>query len=127
MGIESWTHGRVTVKATGTSATWMDARSLERLGVQVATVNVESKAVTILLLEANATALKEIARLAVRERNLVYLLRVTLVLGMRNTGAAFLESKSKRVRRSVRLLPVLWRLTRNPMRVSRWEMFVPSR
>lgn len=115
------------MKGTKTGATWMDAQSLERLGVQVATVNVESKAVTILLLEANATALKEIARLAVQERNLVYLLRVTLAVGMRNTGRAFLESKSKRVRRSVRLLPVLWRLTRNPMRVSRWEMFVPLR
>lgn len=105
----------------------MDAQSLERLGVQVATVNVGSRAATILLLEANATALKEIARLAVRERNLVYLLRVTLAVGMRNTGVAFLESRSKRVRRSVRLLPVLWRLTRNPMRASRWEMYVPSR
>jgi len=105
----------------------MDAQSLERLGVQVATVNVGSRAATILLLEANATALKEIARLAVQERNLVYLLRVTLAVGMRNTGAAFLESRSKRVRRSVRLLPVLWRLTRNPMRVSHWETYVPSR
>ena len=115
------------MKATKTNATRKDALSSELWDVRIVTVNGGSEDAVTLLLAANATELKVIARLAAPERNLVLLLQVMRALATKNIGVACSVSKSKRAVRWVRSLRVSMRLVRNLKHRSRWETYVLSR
>jgi hypothetical protein len=115
------------VKATKKNAQSMDALSSELLDVKLVTVSDGSKDVTILLLAENDRGLKVIAKLDVLGRSWVLVRQVMQALAMKNIGAATSVSKSKPVRRWVRLLHVSTRLVYNLKHQKRWVTYDLSR